>query len=151
MLDLNHIRQEFADHLAAAPTARWRMDSALAHVAQLAYTRGAADAAGVDGQVLAVCIDKHTSTLTITSNLATWERDTLNRFAAEVYRSFIQQARHRDALYEIAKQLIHLANIAPSKPIVNAINFGIDRNTLNRVISEIEADTCADQSQPAAA
>lgn len=42
MLDLNYIRQEFAEFLAKDPT-RWRMDAALAHVVQLAYQRGLED------------------------------------------------------------------------------------------------------------
>lgn len=45
MLDLNHIRREFADHLAADPT-RFRMDSALAHVVTLAYRQGIKDGQG---------------------------------------------------------------------------------------------------------
>ncbi len=44
MIDLNQIRQEFADFLAKDPT-RWRMDAALAHVVELAYRQGLADAA----------------------------------------------------------------------------------------------------------
>lgn len=151
MLDLNEVRQEFAQHLAQAPTARWRMDSALAHVATMAYAAGAADATGADARPHAVCIDHATSTLTITSNLANWQRDTLNRFAAEVYHGFIQHARHRDALYEITRQLIRLADQDPANPIGNVLHHCIDRNTLNRVISEIEADTGRTQARLAAA
>lgn len=43
MLDLNDIRTEFASFLAKDPT-KWRMDAALAHVVQLAYRKGLADA-----------------------------------------------------------------------------------------------------------
>lgn len=42
MLDLNHIRKEFADYLAADPT-RFRMDAALAHVVTIAYQQGIND------------------------------------------------------------------------------------------------------------
>jgi hypothetical protein len=42
-LMLDNIRAEFARFLADDPHARWRMDSALAHVVTLAYERGLDD------------------------------------------------------------------------------------------------------------
>ena len=42
MIDLNDLRRKFAEHLAADPT-RWRMDSALAYVCELAYQQGIRD------------------------------------------------------------------------------------------------------------
>lgn len=47
MLDLNTIREEFAKHLSADPTGRWRMDSALAHVVEVAYQQGVKDGASL--------------------------------------------------------------------------------------------------------
>jgi len=44
LLDLNQIRAEYAQFLAADPQAKWRMDAALAHVVTLAYRRGLEDA-----------------------------------------------------------------------------------------------------------
>lgn len=40
---LDNMRAEFARFLADDPTARWRMDAALAHVLTLAYERGLDD------------------------------------------------------------------------------------------------------------
>jgi hypothetical protein len=42
-LMLDNIRAEFARFLADDPTARWRMDAALAHVVTIAYERGLDD------------------------------------------------------------------------------------------------------------
>lgn len=56
MLDLNQIRREFADHLAADPT-RFRMDSALAHVVTLAYQQGIKDASAPLGSTPAIVSD----------------------------------------------------------------------------------------------
>ena len=46
MLDLDEVRKAFADHLSNDPSGRWRMDSALAHVATLCYQRGIDDTKG---------------------------------------------------------------------------------------------------------
>lgn len=43
MLDLDTIRKEFAEFLLNEPSARWRMDAALAHVVTLAYEKGLED------------------------------------------------------------------------------------------------------------
>ena len=43
MLDLNEARTVFAEHLTVEPSARWRMDAALAHVVEWAYRRGLDD------------------------------------------------------------------------------------------------------------
>lgn len=141
MLDLNTIRQEFAGHLAKDPAARWRMDAALAHVAQVAYTKGAADAAVAEGHSVVMCGNKATDTLGITLVFDNWEREDLNNFAANVYRAFIDQASQRDALYVIAKQLIALTETDGFASLHSIMSGYIDCQTLNRVIDDIEADT----------
>lgn len=44
MIDLNEVRRVFSEFLATDPEARWRMDAALAHVAEFCYRRGMEDA-----------------------------------------------------------------------------------------------------------
>lgn len=44
MLDLDDIRAEFARHLAANAGQRWRLDATIAHVCEIAYRAGLADA-----------------------------------------------------------------------------------------------------------
>lgn len=43
MLDLNHLRAEFADYLAENTKTRWGMDAALMHVCRMAYEAGVND------------------------------------------------------------------------------------------------------------
>ena len=45
MLDIDAIRAEFASHLAANSGQRWRLDASVAHVCEIAYRKGLADAA----------------------------------------------------------------------------------------------------------
>lgn len=44
MLDINHIRREMADYLAANACHRHSLDAAVMHVVQLAYQQGIRDA-----------------------------------------------------------------------------------------------------------
>lgn len=44
MLDINHIRREMADYLAANASHRHSLDAAVMHVVQLAYQQGMQDA-----------------------------------------------------------------------------------------------------------
>ena len=46
---VGRLQREFAEHLYSDPKGRWRMDSALAHVALLAYQRGIYDTKKTEG------------------------------------------------------------------------------------------------------
>lgn len=52
MLDLNHLRAEFARYLATNTETRWGMDAALMHVCRMAYEAGRADAGASHEPVL---------------------------------------------------------------------------------------------------
>lgn len=52
-LDLNEVRRVFAEYLAGDPSARWRMDAALAEAGVFAYLAGLAEAEADRGEAVA--------------------------------------------------------------------------------------------------
>ena len=89
MLDINEIRRQMAEYLAANAAHRHSIDAAVMHVVQIAYQQGMADGSTRAPEIV-IAIDGERLPITAAgTDFRTWRRDNLERLAADLTRRMV--------------------------------------------------------------